>query len=513
MRALPASLLCLLSCAEPEPVERTLVLWDGYGLGVGFAGESLPLWVSGALPGERVQLLRADLPCDPCGEHLFTEVIADADGRATAPLSVPGQSVRLVARVGDLASAPMTLAVLDPLADTDGDGADNHTEARVLGTLYDQADTDGDGLSDGAEVHPLDAAWPDAWEPEPIRLSDPTSSVYDLEIDSQSHRIVWAEDDGSEVWVAQLDLESDTVTPTDFKGELVATDVAAFQTYQNGPEWLELPGDQASNVLFTQPIGGLAHIHRAWVEQDGWVQETLAPGGAPMGSSWSEVGGGYLGYLGLDPNAPNGIVTSWRRVDSAQVTITPEPLGALRFVPGATEIAALLLEDGQSRLVMVDALTAASVPVSQGDDNVITANAWFPPEEPESMHVTASVGTSWGREHRVDIWRRRGETWSLARSIQPPTRARMSVVRPVVMGERSRVMFIATHADQAELWLASALADETWSRRLLVDPTSTLRDLELATLGDRTVILYRVRLDGVWVVHMVDAGPAEGVDP
>jgi hypothetical protein len=435
--------------------------------------------------------------------------VADDDGLATfaldLPASLPLGPLDASATAGD-AVATLGLVVLDPEDDADDDGLCNRCEVVEQLTAWDDPDTDGDGFDDGAELDPRDPTWPDAWTPTPVQLSDGSSDLYDLEVSGD--RVLWAEDDGSEVWVADLDVAAGTLTPPNGRGTLVATDVAPFAPFQNGPEWLGAADPADDAVLYAKIVDGPLHVFAAR-EQDGtWVAEDLGPGAAPLGADWSPDGGGWIAYLGLDDASPNGLVSAWRPLDDpGDVRSTLEPVAALRFVPGLAEIVALRLQDGLTHTVVLD-LDGTVTPVSDGPDSRITSNGWLPPERPGVLRLTSSVGEVWGLETRIEIFERDPD-WRLVHTITPPPRqSRMAVVRPLVHRERSLVTFVAYGDAGAELWVTSAIEGTAWSRRLVVDPSNTLKDLEVTHDDEGAAhLLYRTRPDDTWLLHVVAVGP------
>ncbi len=520
----PFVLLLLAACSPAEPSSPSVSprLLDTVGQLPLFPGSEHTFVVTDATPGTTVTLFvgqtggeQAACP-DICldldvGALAAAGVRADERGHATllARLPAPIGPVAVQALTTGGKSNLVRFELLDPGADPDGDGLDNLTEA-ALRTAWNQPDTDGDGLDDGDELHPLDPALPEVRQVEITVLSDPRRNVWDLEIDALGQQLLWAEDDGSSVWVAQLDLDARTVQPRDLRGALIATDTAPFELFQNGPEWVEHP--DGSQVLYCKLVDGLYHLFRAEQTEQGWASLDDGLGAAPLGSAWQDGTGGWFTYVVPDPRADSGLGLAWRNLDEPGIERSiPDPLYNVRFLPGGDLAVGTLAGAVSNRTAALDPLTGTLTPLTQATTNRVTAFPWRAPERGDRAHTTSTIGRRWAFEYEIEILELTEDGWRpVNRILPPPTLPNMALVHPFVRNDRSWVHFIATELyggeRASELWVTNALPDQPFSRRLVVDDTATMRDFEHVAHGDQDFLIYRVQRAGIWTVELVEVG-------
>ena len=100
-------------------------------------------------------------------------------------------------------------------------------------------------------------------------ISDPSVSLVDLEVDQLNHRIAW-QSLRNELWVADLDMDTGAITPTNGKGTLIDTNVAPLTSTLNGPEWAF--GANGSMIVYTdQSVFGynIAAARQKWTGE--WI--------------------------------------------------------------------------------------------------------------------------------------------------------------------------------------------------------------------------------------------------
>jgi hypothetical protein len=459
--------------------------------------------------------------------HLGSAV-ADPFGNARLVVSVRAQAggtVWLQAAVAATAERSLVaMSVVQPTpSDLDDDRLPDADEI-VWGTDPNQPDSDGDGAMDGIEVRrgldPLtvdqdgdglldgDDVWPTVVGPfDPFVVDDQTvsaqgGSLPDPEFEQGSSRIVWQDDQGLEVWVADIDPLTGAVVPSDGRGELVDTGVTTIGWGKNGPEWVL--GATGSMVTYTKDVGGVVQVVVADETPAGWIARAI-PGtdGAmsPIGSVDPGDPTPKIRYLTLTVDYDLWWASA---VPPYAPTVSPVPIQFSRFVPGSEVVTGVAKVLGLDQVYVVHtggrfARQLTTNPVDHGSvffvdapelggERVFFVTESALPDEPEALVIYREV---------------RG-VWTPVKTITaPPGLPYIVSPEPLEWNGRSYISFLATTGARnfdnglAQIWIASLDPRDDFIRRVSDAPLVVRKDPEPFVGGVRPWVYYsKVLPDG-----------------
>jgi hypothetical protein len=440
--------------------------------------------------------------------QLLGVATADATGRVAWILRPPeDRTGRAWLQAAELGGSDTTAALAVDLwpadVDRDGDGLPDVTELR-LGLDPLASDTDGDGQADADDPAPLDPAVLDAWTPADTVVSDPTSSLRDPEFDGL--RMAWQEEDGSAVWLAEVDPVSGALLPTDGRGTLLATGAAPIDLAPNGPEWVRT--DAGAEIVLSRQDPGGAVLARIRQTPSGWSMQDL-PG--------TTVGSGPFGSQDAgDPDArvffktpvgtPGGL--HWRPLDDPA---RGGSLGLLRrdsaWVPGTRQVAGVAPDAaGVAQVVLVSVDTGARDVVTAASTTARMPRCWEEPSDAGAIWCAAVHAAAYGEELRVYA---STAGWAHVHTVRTPAGWPWLMSPEVfVHGGQSWVVLVGQAApgpgEAGHVYLASLTAAAP-IRRVSGRRRVVRRDPEVVLAGATPWAFY-VEVDGVRVLHRAELG-------
>lgn len=557
--------MLLVGCADPgrgpvdvpaqaQPVGGGLVL----SLEDAWSGQGMAWSVSGGVPGVAVALgagVSSGGPVCPAvlggacldlrRPYQVGAATFDAAGVASGVLAVPQVAVGVwwfqaatMAPASPQTSGLVVHEVWDGRADTDRDGLTDGDEAVVVGTdPFDPdgdddlvldgrevdlgtdpfvSDSDGDGIDDGFDLRPLDVDVPDAFVPQDVVVSDPTSSMPDPEFEEIDGQFVWQSNDGREGWTGHVDLMTGALVPTDGRGTLLSTELLPVSYAKNGPEWTYT--DQGPMLVMALDDGaGNGILHVARPDAGGWDVQMM-PGAD------TQVAGGPLGSLDVgDPHprvaGPTLVqgrpAIGWREIfDASRGGIVPIDFWFTRWIVGEPIVLGLTLDaQGFAQIVAYDTdqevlrwVTAFS------GEHAHTAYGWRAPDLNDRLVIAIASGAERGRPTRLSLWINTPAGWTPYTDIPlPPAFPFVASPEPFVVDGRSYVTYMAQRepgtTTSEQIWVASIDPTSGLVRRVSGDADLKRRDPEPFTLGVRPWIYYsEIRGGSKRVIHRVETG-------
>lgn len=487
--------------------------------------------VTGMRPGEDVALfVDRDTGEEPCLRHVCLTLTskatrvrvgqADHDGTWRAELKLPAQGGFLYVQAMTLGqdggvSNRERLRIWSASDDADRDGLNNGDE-RVLGTDPWVKDTDGDRLLDGDEVHvhgtdPLsadsdgDQVWdwvevdrnmdstthdsdgdglldavdcyplipdaPDGFVRDDLVISDPSISVSDPEFDADSLQVTWQTEDGSHLWVADIESCTGEVSPRTFQGVLIDTDVVPISAAKNGPEWMY--SSRGAEVVYAKQFDQPT-IMRAWQRPSGWATQPIpgAHGWGPFGTLFPSDPEPMIRFK---RELPDGREGWW--VDARGVSQTyGEFLTPSRWSYTRKEILGRIGDaDGNQQIVSFDVQTQTWHQLTDSPFRKSYTFMWAAPElggEEVLMTTHASQGDE---QTEIALYRDTDGDghWTIHKTIpSPPGHPFVVSAEPMVHDGRSYISYLASRgarnndSDQSQVWIAGIEAGGRFTRRV-----------------------------------------------
>lgn len=514
-------------------------------------GDVAWLVLSGATPGESAVFFGSATvgqgPCGPNGGACLSLVnpirlgtaVVDSTGVAELRVDVPRQ----VPSVFSVQAAPAGAAgdasnvhtdAMRSGVDADEDYLDDAREV-YLGTDPAVADGDGDGILDGVEVLRGDDPWdPDqdgdgildgddldlsapgpfqVFVPNDVAVSAPNQSLPDPEFDNLTHRIVWQDDPGAAVWVADLDPATGAIVPPHGRGERVTTSVARIAWGQNGPEWMHT--DRGAEVVYATRTGPNARLGRAWESPGGWVEEIIPGTDGAAGPLGTLIPGDPDPGLAYVKRTPGGLTTRVLAANQpATNQETPRLMRFLRWMPGAFGVIASPRVGAFHQVLHYDIVGGqesvwTTTPTDKGSVFVVRA-----PEFGGEEVFFATEGAERDLPTDIVVYRQVGGVWTPVHTIRPPGAFPFVVSpEPFEWNGRSYISFLAsrgarnTDDGDAEVWIAALDPAVPLLRRVSLTSVGVRKDPEAYTGGAQPWVYYtRVRANRQREIRRCDLG-------
>jgi hypothetical protein len=551
----------LAACSGPDsrPVDAAPPPALSLVAGPAAAGYPLTVTLAGADPSTRYQLFRSTTgagpgPCLPAAPAVCLGLVGasivglgttDNAGAATAQRVLGARAsgrvwLQASARVNGVivTSAVVRIDVASATADADADGLTDADEVGLWGTdPHDRdsdgdrardgveidrgidplnPDTDGDGITDGVDVVPRQLGPFDPFVPVDDLISDPADSLPDPEFDNATNRIVWEHDDGSELWVADLNPNTGAITPIDGRGELIAVDVAPMGLAKNGPEWMV--SSRGSEPLFSKRVGADWLVHRASRQVGGaWATTPVAgtEGGlGPIGSLDAGDPAPRVMYARTPPGGGPTDLFAREIDDPATEVVAPDPLDFPRWIPGQPSVTAVSDRGAADMVVQWDTDTQTFADLTA--DGVDHGSVFFfnaPELGGEQLFFTTNASVR-DEPQELQVWRRVGGVWVANRRItMPPAYPYVVSPEPFEFSGRSYVSYIASTEPlnsgngRAVVYVASLIPGNDVIRRVSDDGPMIRKDPESYTGGVRPWIYYsEITATGQRLIHRCETG-------
>lgn len=551
----------LVACAPAAPLPTDAASPPALSLVAGPAAAGYPLTITlaGADPSTRYHLFRSATgpgagPCLPAapatclglvGPNVIGLGTTDNTGGATAqrvlgPRASGRVWIQASALVGGAVatSAVLVVDVASATADADADGLTDAVEVGQWGTdPHDRdtdgdrardgveidrgmnpldPDTDGDGITDGVDVAPHQPGPFDPFVPVDDMISDPADSLPDPEFDNATQRIVWEHDDGSELWVADIDPNTGAFSPIDGRGELVAVDVAPMGLAKNGPEWMV--SNLGSEPLFSKRVGPDWLVHRAQRQVGGaWaiIPVVGTEGGlGPIGSLDAGDPAPRTMYARTPPGGGPTMLYAREIDDAATEVMAPDPLDFPRWIPGQPSITAVSDRGAADMVVQWDIDTQTFSDLTA--DGVDHGSVFFfnaPELGGEQLFFTTNAAVR-DEPQELQVWRHVGGAWVANRRItMPPAYPYVVSPEPFEYNGRSYVSYIASTEPlnsgngRAVVYVASLIPGNDVVRRVSDDSVMIRKDPESYTGGVRPWIYYsEITASGLRLIHRCETG-------
>jgi hypothetical protein len=472
-------------------------------------------------------------------------VTADASGIATLAGMIPPDAagidyVQVLAQVGGqpVKTSVVTVDVVPDGVDSDGDMLQDADEVMRWNTDPNNPDGDGDNALDGVEVHRGLDPWDpdqdndgildgfdvapnvvgpfDAFVADDQVVSDPAASLPDPEFDNASSQLVWEYDDGSELWVGDIDPATGALLPRDGRGTLIAVDVAEINLAKNGPEWML--SSNGSEVVYAKRIGADWNLHRAVETAPGLWTSSVVPdslgGMGPIGSQ--DAGDPTPRALFL--RQPGGVgYRLWMREldDVGTERIAPQMMAFPRWVPGERAMVGSRDVNGIGRIAKWDLDTGLTEDLTL--DGVDHGSVFFfnAPELGGEQLFFTTHAESPGRPETLVTWRRVGGVWQPQRQItMPPAFPFVISPEPFEWDGRSYVSFLASQEPlnsdngRSVVYVATLIPQAGDAYRLISNSTPMIRkDPESYVGGARPWVYYtEVHPSGRRILHRCELG-------
>ncbi|MEZ4234794.1 MAG: hypothetical protein R3F59_01235 [Myxococcota bacterium] len=315
-------------------------------------------------------------------------------------------------------------------------------------------------------------------------------SVLDPEFDDDPPRILWAEPDGSRVYVADMDpLTGERV------GEpvIAATDVMPYDVNHNGPEWMRMPSGPA--LLYSSDQGATRWVTVAEETAPGtWTETRVVEGKAAFGTP-DDRPVPTLSYL-----VGAAAVNHWTRVDASASGVFMPMRGHYRswFVPGTDWLVFTDRdEDGLWQPYRLDLDSGVTEPLAVCSLGCVHGNlAWS--EALSDWLLVAIQLDGEDQPARLQVFRQDGGDWRVIRTIEPPERGDLRWVLSPELFSFGGQLWVAYQLSTdptfgnlpTEIWLVGVEPDNLVERRLSDEVPMVRKDPE-----------YLVTPDTVWVYY------------
>ena len=345
-----------------------------------------------------------------------------------------------------------------------------------------------------------------AFVPDDQIISDPSVSLVDPEVDQTNHRIAW-QDMQNNLWVADLDVDTVALTPTNGKGTLLDTNLAPLTSTLNGPEWAF--GVAGSWIVYTNQSTYGYNIGAARQNKSGeWIVGNLktsllrsAPLGTPNTNTDTAAKTTYYRY-----NRQNSDhYLAWRNVNdpTTEGVFADKTATSARWVENLPLLVFPAMRDGFKQVILYDTENLQPTQLTFDPTDKYLPFIWMAPEYGELLMMVMIDKTDIGIYHQV------GSAWDLIYQYKlPTTKPFMHSPEPFVYNGQSYIMVVA--ADQlggggsfpgapvgpTEIWVAGVDSAQPFFRRI-DDPSYDARrlDPEIFISTSDAVVLYTEQND------------------
>lgn len=387
----------------------------------------------------------------------------------------------------------LTIEVIDGTLDPDQDGVSNRLEFWA-GTPMDDPDADDDGVLDGDDLWPFTPSALTAWTPDDLVISDPAISLPDPEFDAIGNQVVWQDRDGLEVWLADMDPVTGTMSPLDGRGQLLAQDVVPISTAKNGPEWVQT--SLGPMALYAKERRGIARIVAAPPSGLPWPTLNLGAGFGPIGS--------------LDPSDTNPRVLYTDDFDAHSLITRlmplpgselhhPQPIFSPRWIAGRDELIGYIADaDDVWQVAEVDPVTGAWTARTQSPYYKRSTFGWHAPEHGVEAFFTTIGPPGSEVSTAIEVYLADGSGgWRLHDIIHaPPSFPFIVSPEPLEVNGQSYISFLASkeplnvNNGEAEVWLVDIDPSTHFARRLSDGSVPIMKDPEPIVYASGNPFVY-----------------------
>lgn len=307
-------------------------------------------------------------------------------------------------------------------------------------------------------------------------ISDPSVSLVDPEVDQLNHRITW-QSLRNELWVADIDMDTGALTPTNGKGTLIDTNVAPLTSTLNGPEWAF--GLAGSWIVYTdQSVFGY-NIAAARQKRTGeWIVGGLKNSllrSVPLGTPNTNTNkAAKTVYFRHNPQNDSRYL-AWRNINNPDTegVFADETTSSARWVEDLPLIVFTAKRDGFKQVILFDTENMQPSQLTFDPTNKYLPYIWMAPEYGELLMMVMLDKTD------IGVYRQVGSAWDLIYLFKlPTTKPFVHSPEPFVYNGQSYILMVA--ADQlgaggsfpgmpvgpTEIWIAGVDSSQPFFRRI-----------------------------------------------
>jgi len=330
-------------------------------------------------------------------------------------------------------------------------------------------------------------------------VSDPKSSLTDMEFDWVGFRITW-QDKSRNLWVANVDPVTGNFLPRNGKGQRIDSSLAPMSVSNNGPEWSY--GAIGTRIVYTKLVSGINYVGLARFNGTKWLAGVM---------SGPQTGRTPIASLDVNDATPRvrfrpgtgGNGTVWREIDSTAPAIPLPNTNGGRWIPGQRALSTVLDDTKQAAWYDID--TGVFTPISSDAGIKYDPFTFKAPEFNNDWVTIADI------DHQtVGVWRQSNGVWTRINTLDVPTNQLFSLsVEPFVYNGKSYVFMVASDlpGGPSDVWIAAIDPAQPLYRQVSGSTSIVRQDPEYLITAQGVYIYYTEKTpQDIGIIHRCATG-------
>ncbi|WP_287127790.1 hypothetical protein [Candidatus Cyanaurora vandensis] len=330
-------------------------------------------------------------------------------------------------------------------------------------------------------------------------VSDPRSSLSDLEFDQKGFRFTW-QDKSRNLWVALVDAVTGDLIPRNGKGQWIDDNLVPMRISGNGPEWSY--GAAGTRIVYSKLVGRTGFLGLAAFDGTVWQGGVLpgAEGRTPLASLDSDDPAPRVRYRSTAGDA----TVFWGELDdNAPPAAIPLASGG-RWIGGERALSVNVTVGEVSQVARYDIDPGTFTQVSADAGTKYDPFIFRAPEFNNDWVAIADID-----HQRIGVWREIAGTWTRINTLEAPTKQPLSLsAEPFIYRGRSYIFMVDADTNQhSDIWIATIDPTRPFYRQVSEPSLMVRQDPEFLVTAQGAYIYYTEKaLDDTRIIHRCATG-------